>query len=605
MSILPSFPASYLQLVEQCEKAIGESPDDRQLYWNLGIAYVLNRQEEEAQMLWMSVLSEAEDEVEIWTNELFSCLWQQAIDSENQGDKESAHLFYCHLCEIRPTSILSLLKLLKSSIDREDVETIKSSIDRLTEVLKLTDRTLGYENLLLDVLSQILEKIPSFPGLGNLLKASVFHVEEPLTLMRVFLPQAVRIAHSLREYGVAVEISEAYLLRDPDNYEFLGHLSGFYQNAGAYEEGVLTAKRHFDLASELVDKIFSSHLVLRGLLSAGGLWNEAVEASRQHITMLSELTVEDTQNLCSAQVLRLFTSSYYLPYFNDSFENRILINSITQLCQRCVESYSSMSGQHSSKNSKILPNQLSRKIRIGYLSHCMCQHSVGWLARWLIQYHDHEKFELYGYFINDRPYDALYQLYVQNFDHSCCLETEFGQDTHAFAQKIHDDGIDILIDLDSITLDVSCEILAMKPAPIQATWLGWDAIGMDTIDYFIADPYVLPDHAQDYYTEKIWRLPETYLAVDGFEVAVPTLKRSDLNIPDNSVTFLTAQRGYKRHRDTAILQMKIIAGISNAYLLIKGFADDQAIQSFFYEIADEAGVNRDRRSEERRVGKEC
>jgi predicted O-linked N-acetylglucosamine transferase (SPINDLY family) len=45
--------------------------------------------------------------------------------------------------------------------------------------------------------------------------------------------------------------------------------------------------------------------------------------------------------------------------------------------------------------------------------------------------------------------------------------------------------------------------MALKPAPIQVTWLGWDASGLPAIDYFIADPYVLPDSAQDYYSEKI------------------------------------------------------------------------------------------------------
>lgn len=580
------------QLVSQCEESIEQSPDDRSLYWNLSAAYLLNRQEEEAQMVWMSVLSEAGDEVEAWTNELSSHLWNQAMNAENQSDEESAYLLYYYLCETSPTSVLGLLKLLKLTIDREDIENIKLLILRLTEALESTDLTLEYENLLLHVLYEILEKVPFLLGVGELLKVSVFYIEEPLTVMRLFLPQAVRIAHSLRAYSVAAEISEAYLLRDPDNYEFLGHLAAFYQNAGIYEKGISIAKRHFDLAPGLVDKIFSSHLILRGLLSAGGLWNEAVEASHLHIKMLSNLTVKDTQNLISVQTLRLFTSSYYLPYFSDSFDNRRLINHVSQLCQKSVESYSLISNR--ATDIKTSPSHPAKRLKVGYLSYCMCQHSVGWLARWLIQYHDHEKFELYGYFINDRPYDSLYQLYVQSFDHSCCLETEFRQDTQAFAQKIRDDGIDILIDLDSITLDVSCEILAMKPAPIQATWLGWDAIGMSAIDYFIADPYVLPDHAQDSYTEKIWRLPETYLAVDGFEVAVPTLKRETLGIKPEAVIFLTAQKGYKRHRDTALLQMKIVAGTPNSYLLVKGSSGDEVIQSFFNEVADEAGVDRDR-----------
>ena len=589
---------SYCQLITQYETAIEEYPDDRQLYWKLGSTYLLNGREEDAQMTWMTVLSEADDEVESWTHELFLHLWTEATEYEKQGDQESAFLLYFYICEIVPTSIQGLLKLLQAMISLENDEGLDSLIDRLTATLASVGETSDnqpYESLLLEVIDELLEKIPSYPGVGDFLKAAVFHVDESLPLMKVLLPHAVRIAHSLRRYSVAVEISEAYLLKYSNNYEFLGHLAGFYQSSGDYKKGILTAKRHFDLAPGLAENIFSSHLVLRGLLNAGGFWEEAVQASHSHIELLSSLTLENTKNLHSVHTLRLFNSGYYLPYFQDSFENRKLINHVTQLCQDNVQSYSPKLSQDREKLQlrKIPDRSLSQKIRIGYLSHCMCQHSVGWLARWLIQYHDRGKFELFGYFITDRPYDSLYQFYIKQFDHSCCLETEFGQDTQAFAQRIHDDGIDILIDLDSITLDVTCEVLAMKPAPIQATWLGWDAIGMSAIDYFIADPYVLPENAQDYYTEKIWRLPDTYLAVDGFEVAVPTLKREDLGIATESVIFLTAQRGYKRHRDTAVLQMKIISGTPHSYLLIKGLADDQAIQSFFYEIADEVGVDRD------------
>ena len=586
-------------LIEHYEKSIEKNPDDRELYWRLGSAYLLNGREEDAQMTWMTVLSEADDEVESWTNELFLHLWTEATECEKQGDQESAFLLYFYICEIVPTSIQGLLKLLQAMISLENDEGLDTLIDRLTAILASVSETFNnqsYENLLLEVIDQLLEKIPSYPGVGTLLKVAVFHVDESLPLMKVLLPHAVRIAHSLRRYSVAVEISEAYLLKYPDNYEFLGHLAGFYQSSGDYEKGILTAKRHFDLAPGLAEKIFSSHLVLRGLLNAGGFWEEAVQASHSHIELLSSLTLENTKNLHSVHTLRLFNSGYYLPYLQDSFENRKRINRVTQLCQDNVQSYSTeLSKDKENFQLRRKPDRSSsQKIKIGYLSHCMCQHSVGWLARWLIQYHDRDKFELFGYFITDRPYDSLYQLYVKQFDQTCCLETEFGQDTQAFAQRIHDNEIDILIDLDSITLDVTCEVLAMKPAPIQVTWLGWDAIGMSAIDYFIADPYVLPENAQDYYTENIWRLPDTYLAVDGFEVGVPTLNREDLGIATESVIFLTAQRGYKRHRDTAVLQMKIIASTPDSYLLIKGFADDQAIQTSFYEIADEVGVDRDR-----------
>jgi predicted O-linked N-acetylglucosamine transferase (SPINDLY family) len=136
--------------------------------------------------------------------------------------------------------------------------------------------------------------------------------------------------------------------------------------------------------------------------------------------------------------------------------------------------------------------------------------------------------------------------------------------------------------------------MALKPAPVQVTWLGWDASGIPEVDYYIADSYVLPGNAQEYYSEKIWRLPTTYVAVDGFEVYVPTVSRQSLNIPENSIVYLTTQKGYKRHPETIKLQLEIIKNVSNSYLLIKGFSEQDAVKKYFESIATELGISTER-----------
>ncbi|ULB47624.1 O-linked N-acetylglucosamine transferase, SPINDLY family protein, partial [Limnospira fusiformis KN01] len=143
------------------------------------------------------------------------------------------------------------------------------------------------------------------------------------------------------------------------------------------------------------------------------------------------------------------------------------------------------------------------------------------------------------------------------------------------------------------TLTNTCAIMALKPAPVQVTWLGWDASAIPTVDYFIADPYVLPENAQDYYSETIWRLPQTYVAVGGFEVGIPSLRRQDINIPENAIVYFTAQRGPKYNPELAQLQMQILKQVPNSYLIIKGFDKEQSIAGLFFELAEEQGVSRE------------
>jgi predicted O-linked N-acetylglucosamine transferase (SPINDLY family) len=82
--------------------------------------------------------------------------------------------------------------------------------------------------------------------------------------------------------------------------------------------------------------------------------------------------------------------------------------------------------------------------------------------------------------------------------------------------------------------------------------------------------------------------------VDGFEVGVPTLRREDLKIEKDAVVYLSAQKGYKRHPDTARLQMQIIKEVPNSYFLIKGWGDDEAIKRFFIQSAELEGIDSSR-----------
>jgi predicted O-linked N-acetylglucosamine transferase (SPINDLY family) len=578
---------NYSQATSCYEQAIETESEVKSHYWNLGLMLLLQGQETEAQMTWLLGMGEGEvQEVEQWTVELIQILQTEAERRKILVDYKVAWAIRQHIREINPTDVNNLLYLIELGIKQEML--IDDELTSLGVIELIQSEPTVDIQLLLDVLESILNYAPLHPAVPAFAEACLTHIHEPQSFIKILLPATIQIAHSMRQPKLAALLLELCLRLEPENLAILRHLGAFYVKANDYSKGIEVAKLCYSLSNTLIDKIFAIHLLHRGLMDSPDCWEEACEVFQQQQNLMMLLLKENYLNLRSDQVLYLFNSNYFAPYLQDNKKNRYLQNQIAHLCQLNVETYANEEVQRYQQRTYKSQNS---KLKIGYLSHCLSRHSVGWLARWLIQHHNREEFDIYGYFINYKQInDPLQEWYVQQFNQAY----KGGIYSDDIAEKIYQDEIDILIDLDSITLDVTCEIMALKPAHVQATWLGWDASGIPAVDYFIADPYVLPESAQEYYTEKIWRLPQTYIAVDGFDVGVPTLRRDSLDIPNDAVIYLSAQRGFKRHPDTARLQMKIIKEVPNSYFLIKGLADSEAVQKFFMQLAEEEGVECDR-----------
>ncbi len=589
------------------EQAIGLEPEVRSYYWHLGLVLLLQGQEEEAQTTWLMAMAEGEpDEIDQWTEELLQVLQTEADRQTRLEDYPLAWGIRRHIREIAPLQLENLLSLV--GLSQQMGQLSAEEVVELGVVPALRACAVGHLNpeALLQSLGAVLQVDPD-PIIVEFAAATLPHIPNLVDFGRVLLPAVMRFAHTRRVPKLSADLVEVYLQRDPDHVEMLGHLSTFYQSNREYDRGIEVARRRLALSPNLAEQVFSSHILLRGLMSAGGYWQESLATMKTHKQLLAQLFQEQPQDLHSVHTVRLFSTGSFQPYFADDLAgNRQVQNQLAQVCQNNIRTYAAatidryqhaIAARNHTAREKAARDKAARGkkvLKIGYLSHCMAKHSVGWLARWLVQHHDRSQFQLHGYFYGDRQNDAMFNWYREQMDKSACLGVTGPVNAMALADQICEDEIDILVDLDSITIDIGCELLTVKPAPIQITWLGWDASGLDAIDYFLADPYVLPDHAQEHYVEKLWRLPHTYLAVDGFEVGVPTLRRDRLNIPNDAVVYLSAQTGYKRHPDTIRLQMQIIQHVPNSYFLIKGLGDQAAIQNVFIEIAEEVGVDADR-----------
>lgn len=580
----------YSQAASLYEEAITAEPNISSYYWYLGLMLLLQGQELEAQTTWLLAMAESEpEEVELLTAELMEVLEKEATRQENLESYSVAWAIRQHMREINPQEVNNLLNLVELALELKTFSYEHLASIGVIELLKSGQFTYIDPDVLLKALQAVLK--PALVGTFflELLEVSITYIQNPIDLLSFLLPVTIHICYTEQRPNLAARLLELYLPLEPDSLEVLVNLSCFYQNGGQYDKGIETAKRCNSLPQTLPEKIYSCYVVLRGLMSAGGYWQEACEIGQQHEALFLSLIKEQPILLEETIVQRLFSSTYFLPYLRDEAKaNRYIQNQITKICQFNIRKAEKEKAKRYAK--RIIKTQ-TKPLKIGYLSHCLKSHSVGWLARWVFKYHDRERFQIYSYLINyNEQRDPLQKWYVNQE----CQVYKAGSDGLEIAEKIYQDEIDILIDLDSITLDTICQVMCLKPAPIQVTWLGWDASGIPAIDYFIADPYVLPESAQDYYSEKIWRLPQTYIAVDGFEVAVPTLRRDHIDIPSDAVVYLCPQRGYKLNSEIARLQLKIIKEVPNSYFLIKGLSDKESLKNFFTPIAEEEGVDCER-----------
>ncbi|MEE3719195.1 O-linked N-acetylglucosamine transferase, SPINDLY family protein [Tumidithrix elongata RA019] len=595
------------------ERIIAVEPDCLSNYWYLGLTQLLQGEELAAQSTWFAALAEIEflDDPEVQselTTELISILQTEADRQQQLSNHGLAWLVRQHLREIAPDNLRNLLWLWYLSIglgnlaisDLETWELLellnleKSQLDELEDFQPSND----FQQALQQAFLASLDYAPLYPVLPNLLEVCLPLLQDPESVMHQVLLSAVKLAYAEGQYDLAIAAIERCLEITSHPLNFLRELAPLYQRSGRYDLAIQTARQCCENSNSLLDKIFSHHLLIRSLMGGGGYWQEAMAIFEQQELLLAELIETNPKDLTRAIAQRLSVVSFFAPYLRDRpQENRQIHNQVARLCTTNLidlnrdrfETYALENRKRKSTAS------VNRKLKIGYLSHCLNQHSVGWLARSLFHYHNRDRFELYAYFVAYKQTDdPLQSWYVEQVNKAYRAGVDGSQSSLETASRIHDDRIDILVDLDSLTLDINCETLALKPAPVQATWLGWDASGFPAIDYYIADPYTLPESAQDYYSEKIWRLPHTLIAVDGFEVGVPTLRREHLDIPIDAVIYLSTQGGYKRYPDTIRLQMQILKAVPNSYFLIKGLADREAIGYMFSQIAEAEGVDRDR-----------
>ena len=140
------------------------------------------------------------------------------------------------------------------------------------------------------------------------------------------------------------------------------------------------------------------------------------------------------------------------------------------------------------------PDKKPNRIRIGYFSSDFKEHPVAFLIAGMLEKHNRDQFEVFGYSIKKTKDGPFKQRLMKAFDVFDDVSSMSDKDVALLARQ---DQIDIAIDLNGHTEDSRTAIFAHRAAPLQISYLGYPGtMGADFIDYIIADHMLIPTEHQ-------------------------------------------------------------------------------------------------------------
>ncbi|MCL2923652.1 MAG: tetratricopeptide repeat protein [Trichodesmium sp. MAG_R04] len=413
---------------------------------------------------------------------------------------------------------------------------------------------------------------------------------------------------ALEKYYKALEIKPNWA----EIYSRIGHI--------IKQEKMEEAIALFEKAIELKPKFVEAHQQLCDLLS--------------HTTKLAEArkAADNFYNSCGEIAPILSGTAFLFSYFQSgvSFAANSKLAEVEKICHQSVETFSALeikllyeiflfavyhlrddlekngnfyrliAQQYYQKRPKIYQTQKthtfsSQKLKIGFLSKHFRRHSVGWCSEALIRELSQITPDVHLYITGPLKKDDITQRFEQmsvqtywpkKYPHGFPSYTEI-------VEQILEDKLDVVVDLDSTTLPINVHILYEKPAPVCVSWLGFDAPYISESNYFLCDWYTHPQGREKYYLEKLVRLPETSVAVSGFNSHSVDINstRNSIGIDSEQIVYLCVAPGRKTNPEMVSAQVKILQHTPKSILIRKGQGDLDIIYQSYLQECENLGVD--------------
>lgn len=284
---------------------------------------------------------------------------------------------------------------------------------------------------------------------------------------------------ALSSYQRAIEINPGYAIAH-------NNLAVILREAGRFEESIAASRKALEFMPELAE----AYNNIGNALGGQGRLEEAIDSYRKAVEIR--------------------------PHYADAFSNLLLTLQYSDKISakelfaehlRYAEQFEAPLRVHWQAHANA--RDPGKRLKIGYVSADFRNHAVAYFIEPILKRHGHGQFEIFCYH-NTQLDDAVTARLKTCADHWIpCKHLSDEQ----LAEQVRQDGIDILIDLSGHTAHNRLLMFARKPAPVQATWIGYaGTTGLSAMDYRITSASLDPEGEADAcHSEKLLRLSESFI----------------------------------------------------------------------------------------------
>lgn len=354
-----------------------------------------------------------------------------------------------------------------------------------------------------------------------------------------------RLGLMLQEIGKLPEAAEEYartITVAPGAFEAHANLGNVRRELGDFEGAIASYREALRLRPDVAE----CHLNLASGLLTIGIVDEALVAGRQALRLKPELEEAHTTTLLALQ------------YRLHAPEDVLTAHRRWARIRQGVPRMRPPGGPRQDAAA-------ARPLRVGLVSPDFFDHPIAYFLEPLLAGHSRQRLQLICYSNVTRP-DAFTQRLEGLADGWRDISRTTDNDA---ARLIVGDQIDILIDLAGHTAGNRLRVLAMKPAPVQVSYLGYaTTTGLDVIDFRLSDPFVdPPGMTESHYVEQLVRLPRTLACYAP--PAAPAVGPLPA-LTSGRVTFASFSSPSKISPETIELWSRVLQAVPNSRLLIQG-----------------------------------